>query len=160
MTKTRIQFFLAAIVLFATCVSVYAFTEIPEERESKRNFTGNEALIKGEGSYSDGTTSWTFAVEAAQKKDGTTKGSVQWEQNGQRRSIAVDCLKFDGSIVYISGKDSASHPVTFVMYDSWESQRSDLVSSPIEGIGCGGDVYSASYSFNHLTTGKLHVMEP
>ena len=77
-----------------------------------------------------------------------------------RRSITIDCLKFDGSIVYVSGKDSAARPVTFVLYDSWESRRSDLISSPIEGIGCGGDVYSAAYSFNRLNTGKLHVMEP
>lgn len=160
MTKTRIQLFLAAIVLLATCLSVYAFTEIPDRSGSDRTTISKEALVQGKGTYSDGTNSWTFNVDAATQKDGSVKGTMQWEQNHQRRSIAIDCMKFDGSIVYLSGKDSAAHPVTFVLYDSWESRRSDLISSPIEGIGCGGDVYSAAYSFNRLTDGKLNVMEP
>lgn len=159
MTKTRIQLFLAATVLLATCLSVYAFTEIPHKSKDGKPTYSSEALIQGEGTYTDGTTTWTFAVNAVQK-DGFAKGTLQWDQGNQHRSIAIDCLRFDGSIVYVSGKDSAAHPVTFVLYDSWESRRSDLVSSPIEGIGCGGDVYSASYSFNRLTSGKLHVMEP
>lgn len=160
MTKTRIQLFLAAVVLLATCLSVYAFTEIPERDRHSNAVASQEALIKGEGTYTDGTTSWSFAVDASLQPDGTTKGTMQWGQDDQRRSITIDCLKFDGSIVYLSGKDSAARPVTFVLYDSWESRRSDLISSPIEGIGCSGDVYSATYSFNRLNTGKLHVMEP
>jgi hypothetical protein len=160
MTKTRIQLFFAAVVLLATCLSVYAFTEIPDRTDSK-NAAGNEALIKGEGTYTDGTTSWNFAVDAAVQKDGAIKGSMQWEQDNKRRSITIDCVKFDGAIVYLSGKDSAARPVTFVLYDSWESRRSDLISSPIEGMGCGSeDIYSAAYSFNRLNTGKLHVIEP
>lgn len=160
MTKTRIQLFLAAVVLLATCLSVYAFTEIPDHDKHKNASTSKEALIKGEGTYTDGTTSWSFAVDAAVQPDGAIKGSMQWAQGEQRRAITIDCLKFDGSIVYLSGKDSAARPVTFVLYDSWESRRADLISSPIEGIGCSGDVYSATYSFNRLNTGKLHVMEP
>ena len=160
MTKTRIQLFFAAVVLLATCLSVYAFTEIPDHDRNNKAAASKEALIKGEGTYTDGTTSWSFAVDAAVQKDGSIKGSMQWEQDHQRRSITIDCLKFDGSIVYLSGKDSAARPVTFVLYDSWESRRSDLISSPIEGIGCAGDVYSAAYSFNRLNSGKLHVMEP
>jgi hypothetical protein len=159
MTKTRIQLFFAVVLLMATFLSVYAFTEMPD-RTSNHIAAGKEALIKGEGTYTDGATSWSFAVNAAQQQDGSITGSMQWEQDGQRRSINIDCLKFDGSIVYLSGKDSAARPVTFVLYDSWESRRSDLISSPIENIGCGGDVYSAAYSFNRLATGKLHVVEP
>lgn len=160
MTKTRIQLFLAAMVLLATCLSVYAFTEIPDHAKSKDTPAGKDALIQGQGTYTDGTTSWSFSVDAAQQSNGAIKGTMQWEQGDQRRSITIDCMKFDGSIVYLSGKDSAARPVTFVLYDSWESRRSDLISSPIEGIGCSGDVYSATYSFNRLNTGKLHVMEP
>lgn len=160
MTKTRIQLFLAAIVLLATCLSVYAFTEIPDRDNHQRIINSNEALVKGEGTYTDGTNTWSFSVDAAGQKDGSFKGTMQWEQNNQRRSISIDCMKFDGSIVYLSGKDSAAHPVTFVLYDSWESRRSDLISSPIEGVGCGGDVYSAAYTFNRLSSGKLNVMEP
>lgn len=160
MTKTRIQLFLAAIVLLATCASVYAFTEIPERSEQTRSSISKEALIKGEGSYTDGTLTWDFSVDAAVQKDGTIKGAMQWSQNNISRTITIDCLKFDGAIVYVSGKDSAAHPVTFVLYDSWESRRADLISSPIEGMGCNGDVYSAAYSFNRLSKGKLHVMEP
>jgi hypothetical protein len=160
MTKTRIQLFLAAIVLLATCLSVYAFTEIPDHSEAQSKSISKEALIKGEGSYTDGTTTWDFSVDAAVQKNGSVKGAMQWKQNQVSRSITIDCLKFDGSIVYVSGKDSAARPVTFVLYDSWESRRTDLISSPIEGIGCNGDLYSAAYSFNRLTVGKLHVMEP
>ena len=160
MTKTRIQLFLAAVVLLATCLSVYAFTEIPDRSEAQSKSISKEALIKGEGSYTDGTTTWDFSVAAAVQKDGSVKGAMHWKQNQVSRSITIDCLKFDGSIVYVSGKDSAARPVTFVLYDSWESRRTDLISSPIEGIGCNGDVYSAAYSFNRLTEGKLYVMEP
>jgi hypothetical protein len=159
MTKTRIQLFFAVVLLLATFLSVYAFTDMPD-RTSKNISASKEALVKGEGTYTDGTTSWSFAVDAAQLQDGSVKGSMQWEQDGKRRSINIDCLQFDGSIVYLSGKDSAAQPVTFVLYDSWESRRSDLISSPIESIGCGGDVYSAAYSFNRLATGKLNVVEP
>jgi hypothetical protein len=160
MTKTRIQLFLAAIVLFATCISVYAFTEVPDRHENRQSNNSKEALIKGEGSYTDGTTTWDFKVDAAVQPDGKIKGALQWNQGDLHRSIAIDCLKFDGSIVYVSGQDSAARPVTFVLYDSWESKRADLISSPIEGVGCNGDVYNAAYSFNRLTKGKLHVMEP
>lgn len=160
MTKSRIQLFLAAIVLMATCISVYAFTEVPDHSKELGASTSKEALIKGEGSYTDGTTTWDFSVDAAVQKDGTIKGAMQWNQDQVSRTITIDCLKFDGSIVYVSGKDSAARPVTFVLYDSWESKRADLISSPIEGIGCNGDVYSAAYSFNRLTKGKLNVMEP
>jgi hypothetical protein len=160
MTKTRIQLVLVAIVLLATCLSVYAFTEIPDRSKEVRSNASKEALIKGEGSYTDGTTTWDFSVDAAVQKNGTIKGAMQWSQNNVSRSITIDCLKFDGSIVYVSGKDSAARPVTFVLYDSWESRRTDLISSPIEGVGCNGDVYSATYSFNRLSKGKLHVMEP
>ena len=160
MTKTRIQLFFAVVVLLATCLTVYSFTGIPDRTHSKNISAGKEALIKGEGTYTDGTTTWSFAVNAAQQQDGSIQGSMQWEENNQRRSISIDCMKFDGSIVYLSGKDSAARPVSFVLYDSWESRRSDLISSPIENIGCGGDLNSAPFSFNRLATGKLHVIEP
>src|SRR5688572_593937 len=127
MTKTRIQLFLAALVLMATCLSVYAFTEVPDGTESNVSPNSKEGLIKGEGSYSDGTTTWDFSVNAAVQNNGTIKGNLTWNKDNVSRSITIDCLKFDGAIVYVSGKDSAARPVTFVLYDSWESKRADLI---------------------------------
>ena len=160
MSKSKLQLFVVASALTATCLSVYAFTDAPEASQRQRTKIVKPASIQGEGSYSDGTTQRNFSIRASVRQDGTVSGEVKYTQNETERNITVECLQFDDNIIYVSGKDKEAKPVSFVLYDSWERKRADLISSPIEGVGCNGDINAAAFSLNKVSTGKINVLEP